>query len=61
MLRPSVRYAMPFFRAATTKYARSRELYTQFGESEDQAVGVPSAPRALLGAPRLTIKRSSQG
>ena len=61
MLRPSVRYAMPFFRAATAKYARPRELYyTRFGEPGDRAVGVPSAVRALLGASRLTIKPNSQ-
>ena len=66
MLRPSVRYAVPFFRAATVKYARPRELYyTRFGEpgdeaTGDRAVGVPSAARALLGAPRLTIKPNSQ-
>ena len=67
MLRPSVRYAMPFFRAATRLVRlrplrnTPRELYTLFGEPGDQAVGVPSAARALLGAKRLTIKRNSQG
>ena len=41
--------------------ARPRELYyTRFGEPGDRAVGVPSAARALLGAPRLTIKPNSQ-
>ena len=38
MLRPSVRYAMPFFRAATAKYARLRELRNLVGQGTSLSV-----------------------